>query len=360
MTKSTIFIVASGTGGHIFPALAVADFLQQQYNIVWIGTGNKIEKKHVTYKLQQLPITGFRKKNILHKIIVIKNLFQALKKSNQLIKQYQPIKILSFGGYVSIPMGLMAKANNIPLIIHEQNAIPGLSNKILHFISLKTLTAYPQVLKSTKTHLVGNPLRKEFNPQFIKSNYSNQFSNTNLQHNNKDKINILIIGGSLGAKYFNNNLPTILQKIDHIASVIHQTGYNNNIREIEEKYHKLQPRFRFKVVNFLADIVAEYKNSDLIICRAGALTVTEITCIGRPAIFIPFPYAVDNHQFYNAKFLEQANLGFIVNQDKNINTNLTNILQHLSKNQCELIINNYNCRHNNLYCLNNIVKLVAG
>ncbi len=348
MNKPVIFIVASGTGGHIFPALAVADTLSTNYEIIWIGTNNGIEAKYVPYKIHQIQFAGFRKKSIIHQFVVIKSLFGAVIQSVKLIKAYHPVGVISFGGYVSIPMGIAAKIKNVPLIIHEQNSVAGLSNKILHRWSTQTLSAYKNVLPSRKTEVVGNPLRKEFNQDF----------SAFYKSDNSSKIKILIIGGSLGAKYFNEHLPAIINRLDNICSVVHQIGRNSTVSEVLSRYDLSKPDFKVQVIEFIDDVLQEYAAADFVICRAGALTVAEISCVGIPALFIPLPSAVDDHQFYNTKFLVEANAAFVVRQDEDTDNKVFKILQSLSKQQCNLMITNDINRHNNLYCLNNIAKIV--
>jgi UDP-N-acetylglucosamine--N-acetylmuramyl-(pentapeptide) pyrophosphoryl-undecaprenol N-acetylglucosamine transferase len=348
MIKPVIFVVASGTCGHIFPALAVADTLSSYYEIIWIGTNNGIEAKHVQYKIHQIKFAGFRKKSILQQFIVIKSLFSAITQSLQLIKAYHPVGVISFGGYVSIPMGIAAKIKKIPLIIHEQNSVAGLSNKILHLWSAQTLTAYKNVLASSKTQVVGNPLRKEFSQNFSDFHKSD----------NSSKIKILIIGGSLGAKYFNEHLPAVLNRLSNICSVLHQIGRNSKVNEVLSRYDLSRTDFKVQVVEFIDDVLQAYAAADFVICRAGALTVAEISCVGIPALFIPLPSAVDDHQFSNTKSLVEANAAFVVRQDEDTDNKVFKILQSLSQQQCNLMSTNDINRHNNLYCVNNIAKIV--
>jgi UDP-N-acetylglucosamine--N-acetylmuramyl-(pentapeptide) pyrophosphoryl-undecaprenol N-acetylglucosamine transferase len=348
MTRPLIFIAASGTGGHVFPALAVAEFLQKDYQIIWIGTDNGIEHKYVQYQICSINFGGFRKKSIIHQIKILKNLFSAIIQNIKLIDHYQPVGVITFGGYISIPLGIAAKLKNIPLIIHEQNSIAGMSNKILNFWSVRTLTAYNQVLSSQKTIVVGNPLRNNFNKNFHVAK--------TLSDNNK--INIMIMGGSLGAKYFNDQLPAVINNLENIASVVHQIGKSSTVQEVLARYDATKNDVAVKVVEFIDDVLQEYLAADFIICRAGALTVTEISCVGIPALFIPLPHAVDDHQFYNTQHLVSLHTAFVVRQDENASKHILKILQSLSKEKCNLMKSKLINRHNNLYCLNNIAKIV--
>lgn len=350
MKKPNIFIVASGTGGHVFPALAVADILHKSSDILWIGTDAGIEHKHVKYPILTIQIAGFRHKNLLRQVTVIKNLFGAIVQSIKYIRQYHPVGVMCFGGYVSVPMGIAARLCNVPLVIHEQNAKIGLSNKILNLISTKTLTAYPNIVNSSKAIQVGNPLRSQFDRGFERANLTDD----------KRKLKLLILGGSLGAKYLNENLPNVINQLDNIAYVKHQIGSNTRVEDVAACYHTKRNNCVVEVVNFIEDVVAEYEKADFVICRAGALTVAEVSCTGVPALFIPLPHAVDNHQFYNAKPLVDCGASYLVEQGPNFEAEILKILQSLNVNQCYKMRNSNNNRHNNLYCLNIIDKIVQG
>ena len=344
--RNTIFIVASGTGGHIFPALAIADYLSKDYDIIWIGTPNGLEHKLVTkYPIMPIEMSRFRKKSLWQQIMVLKSTISSFLQSSKLIKKYHPVSIVCFGGYVSIPIGIMAKMHSIPLVIHEQNATAGLSNKILNRFSTKTLTAYSNVLTSKKSVVVGNPLRIEFN------------GIQNKQFIAEGKINLLIVGGSLGAKYLNEHMPKIINQLDKIATVKHQIGKNASVEDVFNLYDK-KDGVSVKVVNFITDIVSEYEQADFVVCRAGALTVAEISCVGVPALFVPYPHAVDNHQFYNTKSLVDIGAAYVVEESVSGDAEILKIMQSMTLQKCIQMYNNNNNRHNNLCCLSNIAKII--
>lgn len=319
-------IAAGGTGGHIFPALAIAHELDSKYNIIWIGgkvgLENKIIPKHC-YPLVTINIGGLRGNGIWAKLLLPMRMLRALLQSIFIIMKDRPDLIVGFGGYVTFPIGVAAKFLGIPLIIHEQNSVAGLSNQVLAKISNKVLTAFDGVLSSKKTVIVGNPIRQAIA----------QLPPPEQRYDlNDSKLKVLIIGGSLGAQVFNQMLPKILaENRSKIGQIIHQVG-KNNVSMVQANYAAYN--LNVQVTEFIDDMAMAYANSDLLICRAGASTIAEVSAVGICAIFIPYPYAVDDHQTWNAKFLTDNAAGFLINQSRLDSQELSNLLQSLSKIEC--------------------------
>ncbi|WP_105213440.1 undecaprenyldiphospho-muramoylpentapeptide beta-N-acetylglucosaminyltransferase [Pseudoalteromonas sp. T1lg22] len=291
MNKSLV-VVAGGTGGHIFPGIAVAQYLREQdWQVSWIGTDDRMEADVVPkhdIEIDFIRAQGVRgnglKRLFQAPLMIIKAFFAARK----ILKQRRPAAVLAMGGYVTGPVGLAAKSLGIPLVIHEQNAVAGMSNKLLAKLANSCLGAFPGALPQSDFQVVGNPVRQSLmniTPVEVSS-----------------PINILVVGGSLGAQVLNDTLPTVFAELatKHELAVWHQTGKGRSSK-VQEQYQAQQ--LEAKVSDFIDDMDAAYAWADLVICRAGALTVSEVAAAGRMALFVPFPHAVDDHQTANAQYL---------------------------------------------------------
>ncbi len=321
--QKTILITAGGTGGHVFPALALSHVLKDTYNLIWVGGASGIEHdvvpKH-NINLETINVSALRGKGLIRlailPFILIRAFFQAL----IIILKYRPDALVGFGGYATFPISIMGRFLNIPVFIHEQNAIPGLTNKILAKIANAVMVAFPNVLPGKKTILVGNPVRDSITKIVIpESRYNNQ----------DNKLRILVIGGSLGAKIFNEIMPQVCSKLNMQVEVIHQVG-RGDVKSVQDEYINL--KISAKVINFIDNIAEVYANADLIICRSGASTVSEVCVAGIAAIFVPYPYAVDDHQFYNAKWLAEENGAKIMRQAELTIESLSSLINQLSYN----------------------------
>jgi UDP-N-acetylglucosamine--N-acetylmuramyl-(pentapeptide) pyrophosphoryl-undecaprenol N-acetylglucosamine transferase len=344
MNKKKIFIVAGGTGGHIFPGLAVANALKDRYDIIWIASKHGIENfivgKNFIY-LVNIDILPFRKKGvnlIKFPFYFLKSLVQSL----YILYKYKPFCVMSFGGYVSFPISIVAKILGKKLVIHEQNKIAGLTNKILNYFANKTLTAYNNVLNLKNTIVVGNPIRDDLlNVKSIHERYDLL----------KQKIRILVVGGSLGARVFNQILPEILGNLNNVSSIIHQYG-SDDITDIDLMYQDSKiPVEKIKFIDNMADV---YSKVDLVICRAGALTVSEVASIGVAAIFVPYPYAVDDHQRHNISDIIANGSAIMVLQDNFTKENLKEIIGSLTLEECFIMAN----KIKNFAINDSIVKIV--
>jgi UDP-N-acetylglucosamine--N-acetylmuramyl-(pentapeptide) pyrophosphoryl-undecaprenol N-acetylglucosamine transferase len=308
--------MAGGTGGHIFPALAVAEKLREHgANIDWLGTQSGMEFSLVPQKnipLHLVSVKGFRGKGIVKKILSPFLLLKAIIEAIVIIRKVAPDVVIGFGGYVAAPGGIAAYLSGKALIIHEQNSVAGSTNKLLSIFATKKLEAFSGSL--TNALLVGNPVResvvKVFNELDDKTNVLNNIE----ESANGDQVkNILIMGGSLGAAAINSLVPHAINQLPKNISlkIWHQTGKDKS-QQVTKDYKDLAINAR--VDEFIEDVTAAYRWADIIVCRAGALTVSEVAIVGLPAIFIPYPHAIDNHQVVNAQWLVKNNAAKMIEQ----------------------------------------------
>ncbi len=294
----TILIMAGGTGGHIFPALAVADYLKKNgWRVVWLGTKGGMEESLVLrkgYDIKFIDFSGLGRKNLMAWVTLPIRLLFALWQSGKLLFILRPDVVLGMGGYPAFPGGVMASFLNKPLLIHEQNSIPGLTNKILAKLADRVLIGFPDSIKDkNKVIFSGNPVRSEIN----------QLDEPDSRYGVRDgNLKILVIGGSLGAQALNIVVPKALQLIPENVrpDVVHQGG-DKHLGTLNKNY--LESGVEGELVDFIDNIAIRYSECDLVICRAGALTISELSSVGIASILVPYPYAADDHQIYNAKFL---------------------------------------------------------
>ena len=327
-----IVIMAGGTGGHVFPALAVAEqLIEKGWEVSWLGTHKGLESRVVPaqgIELDYLSVAGFRGKGIASKFFALVMLLKACGQARNILRKRKPVVVLGMGGFVAGPGGLMTRILGIPLIIHEQNRIPGTTNRLLARIANQVLEAFPASFKGTlKVKCTGNPLRKSFLTDLdSKRDYL------------ESEPRILIIGGSQGAQILNEIVPEAIaqfQKINatnKVVSIKHQTGEAMK-SQVENRYKVLD--IQADVSAFIADMVAAYKWADLVICRAGAMTVSEIAAIGVPAIFIPLPSAIDDHQTANAHYLTDVGAGLLLKQD---NLSSISLAEHINEAFNKLVV----------------------
>ncbi len=326
MSKPVVIISAGGTGGHIFPALAVARQLADKCDIVWVGGKVGMENQIIPkngYPLETVSVAGVRNKGTLRKLMLPLTMLRALFECWLIIRKHRPVTVIGFGGYATFPILLAARILGKKTLIHEQNSVAGLTNRVLAKFVNQVLTAFPNVLSSTKTQLVGNPVRQEI------------IDITPANANTTGKLNILIVGGSLGAKALNDNVPLALNSIkDKIGVITHQVGRNDGSTVAE--YYR-EHGLNANVVNFIDNMAEAYSNCDVIICRAGASTVAEVSCAGKCAIFVPYPYAVDDHQTHNAAYLVEQGAAFLLPQSKLTPESLAILINDLNPEKCQQI-----------------------
>ncbi len=304
--QRTILIMAGGTGGHVMPALAVADVLRTRgWRIVWLGAPGGMEAGLAAkngFELEPVAFSGLRGKGFFAKLLLPTRLLIAFWQSLRAIRRVAPRAVLGMGGYISFPGGMMAVLLNRPLVIHEQNAIAGLANRVLAHVADRVLVAFPGALRNAL--VVGNPVRTAIT----------EIEGPQARYARRDgPMRLLVVGGSLGAQVLNDAIPKALALIDPARrpTVMHQAGAKN-IAALQESYR--QAGVAGELVPFIDDMASAYADADLVICRAGAMTVAELAAAGVAALFVPFPHAVDDHQTANARYLVDSGAALLIRQ----------------------------------------------
>jgi UDP-N-acetylglucosamine--N-acetylmuramyl-(pentapeptide) pyrophosphoryl-undecaprenol N-acetylglucosamine transferase len=340
-TMKSVLIMAGGTGGHIFPALATAEILKQRnVHVEWLGTRKGMEAKLVPahdFPINFIEIGGLRGKGIKTLLLLPFKLLRAMYQTMKVYQKVKPDAVLGMGGFVTGPGGIVGWMTGRPLVLHEQNAIAGMTNKILLRFAKSVLVAFPGAFGDRKkeVRVIGNPVRKEIT--------SLDVPEVRFENRQSDKVgmNILIVGGSLGATALNKKIPEALIKIQNeglleksafdAIRVRHQCG-EKNVPETEKNYIELSSdTIKVDVMPFIDDMAKNYAWADLIICRSGALTVSEIAAAGVASLLVPYPYAVDDHQTANASYLADNDAAFLVQQAQLETETLVNILMTLDK-----------------------------
>ncbi len=313
--QPTLLVMAGGTGGHIFPGIAVADKLKNQgWKIHWLGTKDRMEARIIPehgYDISFINISGIRNKNLMSWLMLPFKLITSLIQAKKVMDSIKPNVVLGMGGYASAPGGFVSWLMRKPLVVHEQNAVAGLSNRLLARIATKVCCAFPNAFDNMNNKIsvavVGNPLRDTFSDSTNTKVNTDEASTIepSVKRNTK---NILVVGGSLGAQILNEIVPEsfielIQSKSSQSFSIWHQTGAGKQKDVIDHYKNELVNAENVKVSEFIDDIASAYQWADIVICRAGALTVSELAMAGKPAIFIPLPHAVDDHQTKNAQYL---------------------------------------------------------
>ena len=300
----TILIMAGGTGGHIFPGLAVAAEMRAAgWDVVWMGARGGMEERLVPkhgYRTAWIRARAARGKGLVQKLLLPANLLYSFWESARHIRALKPSVVLGLGGYVAFPGGMMASLFNRPLALHEQNAIAGLSNRVLAQVSDKVMVAFPGALKGAEW--TGNPVRAEIasiDPP------EKRFAQR------AGPLRILVVGGSLGAQALNEAMPRALAAMNERPRVVHQAG-EKHLDAL--KKHYADAGVQGELVAFIDDMARRYAEADLVICRAGAVTVAELSAGGMASILVPFPHAVDDHQTANARFLADGGAAVLIQQ----------------------------------------------
>lgn len=313
-------IMAGGTGGHIFPGLAVAQALAAKgWTIHWLGSKGGMEESLVhkhEIPMSLITISGLRGNGLMGWIKAPFSLLKAVLEARKVITKVSPQVVLGFGGFASGPGGLAARLAGKCLIIHEQNAIAGLTNKMLSKLANRVFQAFPDTFEDRlDVQTIGNPIRKEI---ATLATQKKELSNVEKKSMASDEVvKVLVIGGSRGAQALNQNLPQVFSELLRSGKIVvrHQSG-EVGYQEACAKYSavELNNQESVKVEKFIGDMAAAYSWSDVVVCRAGALTVSEIAAVGKAAIFIPFPFAVDDHQTMNANWLVERQAGVLIPQ----------------------------------------------
>jgi UDP-N-acetylglucosamine--N-acetylmuramyl-(pentapeptide) pyrophosphoryl-undecaprenol N-acetylglucosamine transferase len=330
MTKR-LLVMAGGTGGHVFPGIAVADKLAAlNWQVHWLGTSGRMEAQLVPqagYPISFIDVVGVRKNGLATLLLAPFKIIKATFQAHKVIRQFQPHVVIGMGGFASGPGGLAAWLNRIPLVIHEQNAAAGLTNKLLSRIARKVLTGFDNTFADQNKHKkylwVGNPVRKEFSQLPVKQAISLP-------------LKILIVGGSLGAQKLNEVVPVALHNMKDVV-VRHQTGAGH-LNSVKSAYlAQSVPAEQTTITEFIDDMPNAYAWADLVICRAGALTVAEVAAAGVAAIFVPLPHAVDDHQTKNARSLVDVQAAHLIPQKELTAESLQTLLQNYQQSPTQLI-----------------------
>ncbi|HEY1057877.1 MAG TPA: undecaprenyldiphospho-muramoylpentapeptide beta-N-acetylglucosaminyltransferase [Limnobacter sp.] len=326
MNQRTALIVAGGTGGHIFPGISVAqELMRRGWAVQWAGNPSAMEGRLVPQHgiaLNALVFAGFRGKGLLSQLLMPLKLLRAFWASLRILSACKPQVVLGMGGYVAFPMGMMASLRNIPLVIHEQNSVAGLTNKVLSKLADRNLVAFPKAL--TPAQWVGNPVRVEATTQ---AEPAQRFEGRT------GRLRLLVLGGSLGAQALNSVVPKALAMLPEAErpEVTHQAG-EKHLNELESNYRTAG--VSAKTVAFIDDMATEMALADVVICRAGAMTVAEVAAIGVAALFVPFPHAVDDHQTSNAQFLVDQQAAWLRQQHALSADTLSGWLGSLTRTEC--------------------------
>ncbi|MEJ7928373.1 undecaprenyldiphospho-muramoylpentapeptide beta-N-acetylglucosaminyltransferase [Ramlibacter sp. AN1015] len=303
----TALIMAGGTGGHIFPGLAVAEALRAAgWQVHWMGAPDSMESRLVPargFAFEAVDFSGVRGKGVVTMAMLPVRLQKAFWQAAKVVRRIKPDVVVGLGGYIAFPGGMMGTLFGKPLVLHEQNSRAGMANKVLAGIADRVFTAFPDVL--FKGEWVGNPLREEFLRQAPPAERLGERSG---------RLRLLVVGGSLGAKALNELVPRALALLpaSHRPVVLHQSGATQ-IDALRANYQAAG--VEAELTPFIDDTARAFADADLIVCRAGASTVTEIAAVGAAAVYVPFPHAVDDHQTANAQFITEAGGGWLMQQD---------------------------------------------
>lgn len=322
----TVMIMAGGTGGHIFPALAVAHYLHAQgWNVVWLGVRSGMEEKVVPahgYTMAWVRFSGVRGKGALRLALLPLNLLIAFWQSARAIFLHRPDVVLGMGGYVAFPGGMMASLLNRPLVIHEQNSVAGLANRVLARIADRILTAFPDAFgPRVAAKWVGNPVRADIvalAPPDVR------FAGR------AGPLQLLVIGGSLGAQVLNETVPRAIAQMPEAARprVTHQSG-EAHITALRENYRRAG--VSAELMPFIEDMAARYAAADLVVCRAGATTIAELAAAGVASVLVPYPHAVDDHQSVNARYLVDRGAAVLIPQHEFTAETLASLLSRFTR-----------------------------
>lgn len=317
----TALIMAGGTGGHVFPGLAVAEVLRERgWRVVWMGTRAGMEARLVAargYELAAIRAAAMRGKGLAAALLLPVNLLVGFWQAARAIFRLRPDVVLGMGGYVAFPGGMMASLLARPLAVHEQNAIAGLTNRVLAVLADKAMSAFPQALKGAEW--TGNPVRGEI---AALPEPAERFARR------AGPLKLLVLGGSGGAQALNECVPRALARLEPRPAVVHQSG--------EKNYAALRAAYaaagvQGELTPFIDDVARRYAEADLVICRAGAMTVAELSAGGVASVLVPYPHAVDDHQTANARYLAGQGAAILLPQSELSPETLAALLRTLDR-----------------------------
>ncbi|WP_318457957.1 undecaprenyldiphospho-muramoylpentapeptide beta-N-acetylglucosaminyltransferase [Photobacterium leiognathi] len=326
MTKNKrLLVMAGGTGGHVFPGLAVAQKLQQEgWEIRWLGTADRMEADLVPkhgIEIDFIKVKGLRGQGVLRLLTAPFKIVGAILQARKYIKAWQPDVVLGMGGYVSGPGGVAAWLSGVPVVLHEQNAVAGLTNQWLSKIAAKVLQAFPGAFPNKE--VVGNPVRHDVT---VLPAPKERFAERS------GPIRILVMGGSQGARILNQTMPEVAKVLGDSVTIWHQAGKGN--QQSTEQAYTEQTSTPHKVTEFIDDVAAAYSWADLVVCRSGALTVSELSAAGVGAIFVPFMHK-DRQQALNAEHLVQCGAAKMIEQMDLTVSGLAQEIQQLDRRALE-------------------------
>jgi len=337
MKKSkTLLVMAGGTGGHVFPGLAVANKLKNEgWSVSWLGTAARMEARLVPehgYEIDFIDVAGVRGNGVKRLLGAPFQIIKSILQARKVLKKRKVDLVLGMGGFASGPGGIAAWSMGIPVVLHEQNAAAGLTNRLLARFAKKVLMGFNGSFSGEKAILVGNPVRQEL---------------LNLKEKSlsvdEPRLKVLIIGGSLGARVLNEIVPKAMLHFNQTQiSVLHQAGKDASKGVLE---HYAETQVDYQVQDFITNMAEAYEWADVIICRAGALTVAEVAVVGLPAIFIPLPHAVDDHQTKNAQSLVEVGAAILIPQHELNASKLSDCLATLNKDKQLLVNMSKNCKN---------------
>lgn len=319
----TLMVMAGGTGGHIFPGIAVAEELRARgWRIVWMGNPDGMEARIVPqrgYETAWVRFGALRGKGLVRKLLLPVNLLAGFWQALRALRRVEPDVVLGMGGYITFPGGMMASLLGRPLVLHEQNSVAGLANRVLARVADRVLSGFPDVLDEAEW--LGNPVRADITAVLPPAERYPRRTGP---------LRLLVVGGSLGAAALNETVPQALARLDPEARpiVVHQAG-ERQIETLRAAYARVQVEGELRP--FIDDMAAAYADADLVICRAGALTVAELAAAGVASLLVPFPHAVDDHQTGNARFLADRGAAYLLPQTELSPDRLAGILSSLDR-----------------------------
>ena len=322
----TLLVMAGGTGGHIMPGLAVAERMRAHgWRVVWMGNPDGMEARLVPgkgYEMAWVRFSALRGKGLLRKLLLPFSLLRACFEAARQLRVHRPDVVLGLGGFISFPGGLVAALGQRPLVLHEQNSVAGLANRVLSVLARRVLTGFPASMKLGEW--CGNPVRSEISalPEPARR-----------LAGRKGRLRLLVVGGSLGAQALNAAVPAALALIPEAErpEVVHQSG-EKHVAALRQAYE--QAGVQAHLVSFIEDMAGAYEWADLVICRSGALTIAELAAAGVASILVPFPSAVDDHQTSNARFLADAGAAILLPQSEMTAERLS-LLRSLTRGQLQ-------------------------
>lgn len=323
MSARTALIMAGGTGGHIYPGIAVAEELRTRgWDIVWLGNPDGMEARIVAprgYRCEWIRFGALRGKGLVRKLLLPLSLLSGFWQALGVLRRVKPDVVLGMGGYISFPGGMMAALTGRPLVLHEQNSVAGLANRVLAGVADRVLAGFPDALR--KATWVGNPVRREI---AAVAGPGERFAGR------EGPLRLLVVGGSLGAAALNDIVPQALARIPlgERPQVTHQAG-RRQFAALQAAY--AQHGVDGELVDFIEDMQARYAAADLVICRAGAITVAELAAVGAASLLVPYPHAVDDHQSRNAQFLAERGAAMLIAQAELDAGQLAGILRGLDR-----------------------------